>query len=72
MPMVHSGYKTLVHYPDGASKIITLYVSPREGQVIAHGWEVTSVAIGRDDGTGAVIEYEISVARPASEEPSES
>ena len=70
MPMVHSGFKTLVRYPDGASKVITLYVRPLEGQVIAHGWEVTSVAPGEDDGTGAVIEYEISVARPANEFPS--
>ena len=70
MPMVHSGFKTLVRYPDGASKVITLYVRPLEGQVIAHGWEVTSVAPGEDDGTGTVIEYEISVARPANEFPS--
>ena len=70
MPMVHSGFKTLVRYPDGASKVITLYVRPLEGQVIAHGWEVTSVAPGVDGATGAVIEYEISVARPANEFPS--
>ena len=35
MPMVHSGHKTLVHYPDGTSKVITLYVRPVEGQIIA-------------------------------------
>jgi hypothetical protein len=70
MPMVHSGYKTLVRYPDGTSKVITLYVQPLEGQVIAHGWEVTNVATGGDDGAGGRIAYEISVARPASEEPS--
>ncbi len=70
--MVHSGYKTLVHYPDGTSKVITLYVEPVEGQIIAHGWEVTNVAAGGDDGAGVQIAYEISVARPASEKPSES
>ena len=68
MPMVHSGYKTLVRYPDGTSKVITLYVRPVEGQVIAHGWEVMNVATGGDDGAVARIAYEISVARPASEE----
>jgi hypothetical protein len=68
MPMVPSGHKTLVHYPDGASKVITLYVRPAEGQIIAHGWEVTSVAPGEDTGAGASVEYQISVARPASEE----
>jgi hypothetical protein len=72
MPTVHSGHKTLVHYPDGTSKVITLYVRPLEGQIIAHGWEVTSVAPGDDDGAGAPIEYQISVARPAKEfEPPE-
>jgi hypothetical protein len=71
MPTVHSGHKTLVHYPDGTSKVITLYVRPLEGQIIAHGWEVTSVAPAEDDG--AEIEYQISVARPAKElEPPES
>ena len=69
MPMVHSGYKTLVRYPDGTSKVITLYVRPLEGQVIAHGWEVTNVAAGADDGAGVQIDYEIAVARPASEGP---
>ena len=72
MPTVHDGHKTLVHYPDGTSKVITLYVRPLEGQIIAHGWEVTSVAPGGDDGAGAPIEYRISVARPAKEfEPPE-
>ena len=65
MPTIHSGHKTLVHYPDGTSKVITLYVRPLEGQTIAHGWEVTSVAPGEDDGTGVRIEYQIWVARPA-------
>jgi hypothetical protein len=69
MPTVHSGHKTLVHYPDGTSKVITLYVRPLEGQIIAHGWEVTNVASG--ERAGVPIEYEISVARPASEEPRE-
>lgn len=71
MPTVHSGHKTLVHYPDGTSKVITLYVRPLEGQIIAHGWEVTSVAPGEDDRAGVAIEYEISVARPASDDPPE-
>jgi hypothetical protein len=69
MPMISSAHKTLVHYPDGTSKLITLYVRPLEGQIIAHGWEVTSVAPAEDDGHGVPIEYEISVARPASEGP---
>jgi len=72
MPMVHSGYKTLVHYPDGTSKVLTLYVPPVEGQVIAHGWEVLNVATGGDDAAGAPVAYEISVARPAREELSDS
>ncbi len=67
MPMVPSGHRTLVHYPDGASKVITLYVRPAEGQIIAHGWEVIHVSPGEDDGTGASIAFQISVARPASE-----
>ena len=49
MPMVPSGHKTLVHYPDGTSKVITLYVRPLVGQIIAHGWEVTKVAADEDD-----------------------
>ena len=68
MPMVHSGYKTLVNYPDGTSKVITLYAIPVEGQTIAHGWEVTHVEPGDDDGAGAQAEYKISVVRPASEQ----
>ena len=67
--MVPSGHKTLVHYPDGTSKVITLYVRPLEGQIIAHGWEVTNVAPGENGGPGIPIEYEISVARPANEFP---
>lgn len=69
MPMVPSGHKTLVHYPDGASKVITLYTRPVEGQIIAHGWQVTKVAAGGDDGNGVFVEYQISVARPANEFP---
>ena len=49
MPLVSGGHKTLVHYPDGTSKVITLYARPLEGQIIAHGWEVTNVAPGEDD-----------------------
>jgi hypothetical protein len=71
MPMVPNGHKTLVHYPDGTSKVITLYVRPVEGQVIAHGWEVRTVAAGEHDDAGAPIEYRISVARPANEGLSE-
>lgn len=72
MPTVHSGHKTLVHYPDGTSKVVTLYVRPLEGQIIAHGWEVTGVAPGEDDGAGVPIESQISVARSAKEfEPPE-
>ena len=67
MPMVPAGHKTLVHYPDGTSKVITLYVRPAEGQVIAHGWEVRSVEAGEHSDPGGPTEYQISVARPASE-----
>jgi hypothetical protein len=67
--MIHSGHKTLVQYPDGTSKVITLYARPLEGQIIAHGWQVMKVAPGGDAGAGAQIEYQISVARPASETP---
>ena len=67
--MVPSGHKTLVHYPDGTSKVITLYVRPVEGQIIAHGWEVTNVAPDEDDDAGAPVVYQISVARPANESP---
>jgi hypothetical protein len=69
--MVHSGYKTLVSYPDGTSKVITLYVIPVEGQIIAHGWEVTRVEPGDFDGAGVEAEYKISVVRPASEQTPE-
>ena len=65
--MVSRGHSTLVRYPDGTSKVITLYVRPLEGQIIAHGWEVTNVAPGEDDDTEIPIEYQISVARPANE-----
>ena len=67
MPMVPSGHRTLVHYPDGTSNVVTLYVRPLEGQIIAHGWEVTNVAPGENVGAGLPIEFQISVARPASE-----
>ena len=67
MPMVRSGHKTLVRYPDGTSKVITLYVRPVGGQIIAHGWEVANVAPGEDSGAGVSVEYQISVARPATE-----
>ena len=69
MPTVPSGHKTLVHYPDGTSKVITLYTRPLEGQIIAHGWEITNVAPGEDDGPEAPVEYQISVARPMNEFP---
>jgi hypothetical protein len=62
--MIPSGHKTVVHYPDGTSRVITLYTRPVEGQIIAHGWEVTNVAPGEDDGAEGPIEYHISVARP--------
>ena len=55
--------------PDGTSKVITLYVRPVEGQIIAHGWEVAKVAPARNNGAGVPVEYQISVARPATEEP---
>ncbi len=64
MPMISGGHKTRVRYPDGTSAVITLYALPVTGQVIAHGWEVTSVAPGEDDVTGVRVEYQISVARP--------
>ena len=71
MPIVPSGHNTLVHYPDGTSKVIVLYVRPVEGQIIAHGWEVRNVAAGDEDDAGVPIEYQISVARPAHEAPPE-
>lgn len=67
MPMISNAHTTLVHYPDGTSKVITLYVRPVEGQIIAHGWEVTSVTPGEGEGLGGPAEYEISVARPKGE-----
>ena len=69
MPMVSKGHKTLVRYPDGTSKVITLYALPLEGQIIAHGWEVTKVAPGGEAGAEVPVEFEISVARPANEFP---
>ena len=63
MPLVPSGHLTLVHYPDGTSKVITLYTRPLEGQIIAHGWEITNAAF---TGRGGA-QYEISVERPANE-----
>ncbi len=50
--MVPSGHKTLVHYPDGTSKVITLYVRPLVGQIIAHGWEVTKGPVRRNRAGG--------------------
>lgn len=65
------GPKALVHYPDGTSKVITLYFPhPWEGQIIADGWQVTKVAPGEDDGAGVRVDYQISVARPTNQ-PSE-
>jgi hypothetical protein len=66
MPMISGGHKTLVHYPDGTSAVITLYALPLQGQIIAHGWEVTEVAPGGGDVAGVRMEYEIRVVRPAS------
>lgn len=67
MPMISSAHTTLVHYPDETSKVITLYVRPLEGQIIAHGWEITGVAPGELVGGGGPIGYEIWVARPKNE-----
>jgi hypothetical protein len=70
MPMISSAHKTLVHYPDETSRVITLYVRPLEGQIIAHGWEVKGVAPpGERNGRVGPIEfeYEIWVARPTNE-----
>ena len=64
--MVPRGYKTFVRYPDGESKVITLYVRPVEGHIIAHGWEVTNVVAGVGAGAGVPVDYQISVVRPAS------
>jgi hypothetical protein len=63
--MISGGHKTLVRYPDGRSAVITLHALPLTGQIIAHGWEITSVAPGEDDVAGVPIEYEVSVTRPA-------
>ena len=62
--MISGGHKTLVHYPDGRSAVITLHALPLAGQIIAHGWEVASVAPGGGDVAGVSIEYEVSVTRP--------
>jgi hypothetical protein len=67
--MLSGGHKTLVRYPDGTSAVVTLYARPLVGQIIAHGWEVTTVAPAEDQGAGVPVEYQISVARPASEFP---
>lgn len=72
MPTISSAHKTLVHYPDETSRVITLYVRPLEGQIIAHGWEIKRVAPGERDGSGGPIEYEIWVARPTRAAASES
>jgi hypothetical protein len=69
--MVPSGHRTLVHYPDGTTRAITLYVHPVVGQIIAHGWEIVDVAAGEDGDAGVRSEYEISVVRPATEVPPE-
>jgi hypothetical protein len=65
MPMIKGGHKTLVHYPDGTTAVLTLYALPLVGQIIAHGWEVTDVAPGGEPVAGVPMEYEISVVRPA-------
>jgi hypothetical protein len=72
MPMISSAHKTLVHYPDQTCRVITLYVRPLEGQIIAHGWKIKGVAPGERDGSGGPIEYEIWVVRPTSEAAAES
>jgi hypothetical protein len=61
--MISSAHKTLVHDPDETSRVITLYVRPLEGQIIAHGWEIKGISSGERDGSGGPIEYEIWVAR---------
>jgi hypothetical protein len=65
MPMISAGHKTLVRYPDGRSAVITLHAVPLAGQIIPHGWEVTTVAPGGGDVAGVPIEYEISVTDPS-------
>ncbi len=64
--MARGGHQTLVDYPGGDSRVITLYVAPTEGQIIAHGWQVTRVAAAGLE-SDLPVEYRISVARPASE-----
>jgi hypothetical protein len=64
MPIISGGHKTLVRYPGGASAVITLHALPLVGQVIAHGWEIGSVAPGVGDVEGVPVEYEVSVTRP--------
>ena len=39
------------------------------GQIIAHGWEVASVAPGEGDVAGVPIEYQVSVTRPTKHRP---
>jgi hypothetical protein len=34
MPMISSAHKTLVHYPDDTSRVITLHVRPLEADVL--------------------------------------
>jgi hypothetical protein len=63
MPIISGCHKALVHYPDGRSAVITLHALPAVGQIIAHGWQVASVAPGEADVEGVPIEYEVSVVR---------
>ena len=67
--MVSKGHQTRVLYPDGTSKVITVYARPVEGQVIAHGWKVLNVEPVEDGGVEGSVEYQISVARPVNEFP---
>jgi hypothetical protein len=69
MPMISGGHKALVRYPDGRSAVITLHALPLVGQVIAHGWEVASVAPGEGEVQGVRVEYEVSVVRPGAPSP---
>lgn len=64
MPMISGGYKVLAHFPDGAEKVLTLYSEPLEGQVIPHGWVISSVAPRGGDNDGVGFDWEISVERP--------
>jgi hypothetical protein len=61
MPMISGGRRVLAHYPDGAAKLLTLYAEPVVGQVIAHGWKVTAVAVSESDEH----DFEITLERPA-------